>query len=81
MSRSDFGNSESASSPTENDGAFSPTKIDRPDFSKKCEIDSSLKKHVSIMTTSGGLKPKASAKKKKVAPTLVSYIDVCNFLR
>lgn len=79
MSRSDppyhtrmyDGNTDSTSSPTENE-TLSPTKTDRPaDFSKKHEIDPS-KKHVSV-SVPGIVKPKAPVKKKKVAPTLVSF--------
>ena len=77
MSRSEHArsydaNSESASSPTEHEGTLSPTKIDRPDFSKRHEIDPS-KKHVSV-TVPGAGKAKAPAKKKKVAPTLVRFL-------
>jgi hypothetical protein len=81
MSRSDLpirarsydANSESASSPTEQEGSLSPTKADRADFSKRHEIDPS-KKHVSV-SVPGVVKPKATVKKKKVAPTLVSFVQ------
>ena len=84
MSRSDLpvrarnhdGNSESASSPTENESStLSPTKVERAhDFPKKHEI-----KHVSV-TVPGGQKAKAPVKKKKVAPTLVSCFDMRHLL-
>jgi hypothetical protein len=67
-------NSESASSPTEHEGSLSPTKLERPDFSKKHDIDPS-KKHVSV-TLPGVVKAKAPVKKKKVAPTLVSFEEL-----
>ena len=77
MSRSEHprgydGISESPSSPTEREGISSPTKIDRPDFPKRNDIDPS-KKHVSV-TVPGAGKAKAPAKKKKVAPTLVRFV-------
>lgn len=56
------------------DEIVSPTKADRSyEYSKKQEMDPS-KRHVSV-TVPGVVKPKLTAKKKKVAPTVVSSLS------
>lgn len=73
------GATDSTISPT--DENLNPTKAERINeySSKKSDIDPA-KKHVSV-SVPGDVKPKATSKKKKQVPTVVSRCSLVNFVR